>query len=136
MGRAGGPGSEAGCERRTIAVTLSPDEKWQALTQQNICSDGAFVTVLFDTVQLIRRGDEPDRAIDVLSIEAGGRPDDKPLARWLSGTELQITIPNKSYFEIKKSDYEGIRIAIEFHPNDPAERKRWLEQMRQLPGNK
>jgi hypothetical protein len=35
-----------------------------------------------------------------------------------------------------KSDHEGIHIAVDFNPNDPAERERWLEQMRQLPGNK
>jgi hypothetical protein len=68
------------------------------VTYENICNDGAFVTILFDTVQLSRRGDEPNKAIDVLSVEVSGRPDDRPKTRWLSGTELQITVRNKSFF--------------------------------------
>jgi hypothetical protein len=46
---------KGGCEREAISMLMSPDDAWVALVHENICSDGAFVTTVTDTVQLTRR---------------------------------------------------------------------------------
>ena len=42
------------CERHTIGMLSSSDDEWMAIVNNFVCGDGYFVTVIVDTVQLIR----------------------------------------------------------------------------------
>ena len=128
---------EAGCQRQTISMLMSPDDAWVALVHEDICSDGYFVTTVTDTVQLVRRdttdavvlawhADEPKHDNDVFALDEHGHPENRPLTRWLSSQKLQITIPNKSTIGLQKSGYEGIEIVLNYEPDDPTEREQWL----------
>ena len=45
----------AGCEQRNLlARATSPDGTWVASIYNNVCSDGAFVTTIDDTVEITR----------------------------------------------------------------------------------
>jgi hypothetical protein len=131
---------KGGCEREAISMLMSPDDTWIALVYENICSDGAFVTTVTDTVQLARRDttdtikliwhvEEPKHEKDVFTVDEGGHPQDRPLTRWLSPQKLQITVPNKSLIGLQKNSYEGIEVVIKFEPDDPTERERWLKSL-------
>jgi|HubBroStandDraft_3_1064219.scaffolds.fasta_scaffold138402_2 hypothetical protein len=131
---------KGGSQRQTISGEISPDETWWAFTQEDVCSDGYFITTIIDTVQLVRRDTvdtidltkhavEPRHEDDVLAIDEHGRPENRPLTRWLSPQTLQITVPNKSLFSLRKSTFEGIEILIKYDPDDPVERERWLKSL-------
>jgi hypothetical protein len=131
---------KGGCQRETISVLMSPDDTWVALVQEDTCSDGYFVTTVTDTVQLARRdttdtvqltrhADVPKHENDVFALDEHGRPENRPLARWLSPQELQVMIPNKSLIGLQKNSYESIEIVIKYEPDDPAERERWLKSL-------
>jgi hypothetical protein len=135
---------KGGCQRETISALMSPDDTWVALVQEDICSDGYFVTTVTDTVQLSLRDaidaiqltwhpDKPKHENDIFALDEHGHPENRPLTRWLSPQKLQITVPNKSLIGLQKGTYEGIEIVIKFEPDDPAERERWLKSLGLLP---
>jgi hypothetical protein len=126
-GAASEPG-KAGCDRETVSLLVSPDESWVAFVQEDVCSDGAFVTNVSDIVQLVRRGGEPKREDNVFALDAHGRPENRPLTRWLSSQKLHITVPNKSLIGLQKTRHEGIDIEIKFEPDDSVERQQFLKQ--------
>jgi hypothetical protein len=117
----------AECEGEMISMLVSPDDGWVALVQEVVCSGEGFgTTAITDGVQIVRRGEVPEKGNDVFGVDEGGRAEIRPLTRWLSPQKLQITVPNKSLIGLQKSSYEGIEIVIKFEPDDPAERERWL----------
>jgi len=128
---------QAGCERETISVLVSPDNAWVALVQEDLCNDGGFVTTITDTiqlarreltetVQLTRRAEEPKHENDVFAVDEHGRPENRPRTRWLSPQKLEITVPNLSLVGLKRSSYEGVEVVVKYEPDDPAARERWL----------
>jgi hypothetical protein len=127
------------CDRETISVVVSPDNAWVALVREGTCSDGGFVTIATDTVQLVRRDsidtiklahypDEPEHENDVLVIEDHGHPANRPLTQWLSPQKLQVTIPNISGVGLQKKSYDGVDIVIKYEPDDPAAREKWQKE--------
>jgi len=61
-----------GCSRDKKRMMWSPDDLWVALVQEEVCSDGGFVTTVTDYVQLVRRGVKPTRKNDVLLKKSMG----------------------------------------------------------------
>lgn len=131
---------KANCQRETISVLISPDNSWVAAVQEDTCSDGYFVTTVTDKVELARleatdvvrlnpHADKPRHENDVFALDEGGHPENRPLTRWLSTSKLQITVPNKSLIGLQKSNYEGVDILVQFEPDDPSERARWLKSL-------
>lgn len=132
-----------GCLRETISIQASPDDKWIALVQEDTCSDGHFVTVVNDVVELtLRNGletillkqhpDAPRHENDIFSTEEHGAPEFRPVTRWLTPTSLEITVPNKSLIGLKKKTYEGIDISVKYVPDNLKEREEWRKS-RNLP---
>jgi hypothetical protein len=100
-----------------------------------VCSDGGFLTVSTDTVQLARhevtdvvhlapRPDEPEHDNDILVVDYYGHPENRPLIQWLSSRELQITIPNLSGVGLRKSSYKGVDIVLKYQPDDQSAREK------------
>jgi hypothetical protein len=123
------PGKDvAGCSRDLIGIAVSPDDSRVALVQEEVCSDGAFQTTILDYVQLVRRGAEPTRENDIFAVDEHGVAKYRPLLQWLSPQELQITVPNKSLIDLRKSRYEETEVFVKFNPDNPIERDRFLEE--------
>jgi hypothetical protein len=121
--------AKIGCDRMTVSMLLSPDNEWAAFVHQDICSDGFFVTVISNVVQIARRGEVSAKENDVLALDTAGNPEDRPLTQWLSAEKLQITIPNKSLIGLRKEKFQNIQVVIKFIPDDPPERQRWLKEL-------
>jgi hypothetical protein len=128
----------AGCERETVSTSVSPGDAWVALVQEEICSDGHFVTTFIDKVQMVRRDltdtiklgprtTDPVQENDVLAVDVGPRPEDRPRLQWLSPEKLQITLPSFSVVGSKKVSYQGLDIIAKFEPDDPLARDRFLK---------
>lgn len=130
---------KAGCQRETISMSVSPDNAWIALVQEDICSDGAFVTTITNTILLVRHdsieniplaahAETPAHPNDIFTMDKPG-PENRPTIRWLSAAKLQVTVPNKSLIGLKKDHYDTIEIVIKYEPDDPAERERWRKSL-------
>jgi hypothetical protein len=120
------PRGSLGCQREVIATGLSPDDKWVAIVQEEVCSGlGMASTGIMEAVQIAARDQEPEKGDDVFVMNGSGDPMRRPNIRWLSPTTLQITVPNKSLIGLEKKNYVGIDIVTKFEPDDPAERERF-----------
>jgi hypothetical protein len=118
-----------GCQREMVAMGVSPDDKWIAVVQEEVCSGlGIASTNVTDVVQLVPRERKPENGDDIFAVEGHGDPTQRPNIRWLSSTKLQINVPNKSLIGLDKKNYAGIEIAVKYEPDDPAERERFLKQ--------
>lgn len=117
------------CHREIISKVESPDHNWVALLREDICSDGAFTTVVTNTVQLLRNGEAPRQEGDVFGLDSGGHPEERPIIEWLAPRLLQILIPNKSLIGLNRSKRDEINIIVKFNPDDPEERKQWLRDI-------
>jgi hypothetical protein len=125
------------CEQRQVlSQAMSPDGAWVATLYNNICSDGAFVTEISDSVE-VTRPNEPATPMPVAGRTVFGmddRPFDvpKPLAvRWTAQRSLEITIPNDALVGKQEVAFADITISYKYVPDDPAERaclKKWYSQ--------
>jgi hypothetical protein len=70
--------------------------------------------------------EEPKHENDVFALDENGRPENRPITRWLSSQKLQITIPNLSLVGLQKRSYQGVEIIVKYEPDDPAARDQWL----------
>jgi hypothetical protein len=129
---------EQPCERRTVALSVSPDDTWVALVAEGTCSSG-LVTVSTDTVRLVSRdsldavslasrSEKAEFENDVLVVDDYGRLKFRPLLQWLSPRKLQLMIPNISAIGLQKSSYRDVEIVIRYEPDDPAAREKWKER--------
>jgi hypothetical protein len=124
------PGKDvAGCSRNTIEMLVSPDDIWAAFVQEEVCSDGAFVTTVVNYVQVERRGVEPTRENDVFAIVDHGALDDRPILQWLTTRELRIMVPNNALIGLQKGSYQEINVVVRFEPDDPADRQQFLKSL-------
>jgi hypothetical protein len=119
-------------------MALSPDNRWVALVREGECTSG-LVTVSTDTVQLLPRealqsvslATSPEKAEhenDVLVVDYYGRFENRPVLKWLSPQQLQITIPNISGIGLRKDSYRDVRIAVRFDPDDAPARAKWRRE--------
>ena len=123
-----------GCQREIVAMGVSPEDKWVAVVQEEVCSGpGIASTNVTDVVQLVPQERKPENGDDIFAVEGHGDPTQRPNVRWLSSTKLQINVPNKSLIGLDKKSYAGIEIAIKYEPDDPAERERFLKQFELTP---
>src|SRR5258708_40091887 len=116
------------CEQRQVlSQAMSPDGAWVATLYNNICSDGAFVTTISDSVEVTRRN-EPATPMPVAGRTVFGMDDHpdgvpKPLAvRWTAQRGLEITIPNDALAGNQEVAFADITISYKYIPDDPAER--------------
>jgi hypothetical protein len=126
------------CEREMIAKSSSPDGSWIAFIQEGTCTSGS-VTVSTDTVRLAKREsfdevhqrshvEKAEYENDVLVVDYYGRAENRPLLRWLSLSQLQITIPNISNVGLRKRSFQGVDILVTYDPDDPAARQKWRKE--------
>jgi hypothetical protein len=119
-----------------LSKAASPDGAWVATIYNNICSDGVFVTVVSDTVEITRPGEQA-APIPAAGVVFG--MDDHPFdveralsVKWIADRGLEITIPNDASAGRQDSSYADLTISYKYVPDDPVER-RCLKQWRSLP---
>jgi hypothetical protein len=130
--------SDATCEARPIAMSMSPDDKWIAVVREGLCTAGS-VSVSTNTVEIVPRdamsnlsllpsSGQPEHEGDVLAVDYYGHFQSRPVLRWLSPQSLQIAIPNISGVGLSKPNYRGVQIVVKYKPDDPAAREKWVKE--------
>ena len=126
-----------GCEqRKMLAQAPSPDGVWVAAIYNNICSDGAFVTTIDDTVEITPLDEQPSPVPStgvVFGMDDFPSDTQKPLAvTWLGPRSLEVTIPNDASAGKQEFAYADVAITYKYVPDDPVERS-CLKQWRSMP---
>ena len=76
----------------------------------------------------MKLGSSPDQVEhdnDVLSVDYYGHFENRPILKWTSPQDLQITVPNLSTVGLKKNSYQGLVVTLKYDPDDPAAREKW-----------
>jgi hypothetical protein len=116
-------------EHWPVAMISSPDNAWMAVVGEHVYSGPAFAdTYSFQSIQLVRRQEEPPDPSYVFTMEPRERAEQSLRLQWLGPRKLQITAPNRSFIRTKQRAYEGVEVVVKYHPDDPAERARSLNE--------
>jgi hypothetical protein len=131
------PFRASNCEQRDVfSQATSPDGVWVATLYYNVCSDGAFVTTVTDTVEIKRPNDQSTpipSAGTVFGMDDHPYGVPKTLAvRWTAPRHLEVTIPNDAWAGRQESAFADIAVSYKYDPDDPAERA-CLKEWRSLP---
>ncbi|MEN9706232.1 MAG: hypothetical protein RLZZ393_2111 [Pseudomonadota bacterium] len=130
--------TEIECDRSGSKTTPSPDGRWTASVQEEVCttiSGGAAAGI---TVVLISTDDEKRRKRVFLMPVPRSR-EDWPRIRWQGPSVLEVRVPNLSEPGPPEPAFEGIRISLAFCGDNPGDRqaladykaavKQWQKEM-------
>jgi hypothetical protein len=83
------------------------------------------------TVQLVRHARPEEMQPDpsyVVEMDDDSHPDYRLSVQWVGPRRLRISAPDKSAVFLEKVGYEDVETVIEYPPDDPAERARFLRE--------
>jgi hypothetical protein len=122
-------GAKAGCERLdTFAPVPSPDGRWVAEMRTDVCTDGAFTTVVVDAVHLVS-ADQPQHNGDVLGKDDDGGPEYLPVITWIDASTLRLTVRSYSAIGLYRPEFETIKVDLRSEHADPASRAVTLKRL-------
>jgi hypothetical protein len=108
------------CERSGSRTTPSPDGQWVANVQEEVCATAtgaaAGITVILSSVK------DPERSKRVFVMPVPRSRDDWPRIRWLDANAVELRVANLSEAPAPEAGFAGIRIALAFCNDNPADR--------------
>lgn len=116
------PAAENFCDRSGSKTTPSPDGKWVANVQEEVCATatGAAAGI---TVVLSSTG-EPVRSRRVFIMPVPRSRDDWPKVRWEAPDAVELRVPNLTEAAPPEAQFEGIRISLVYCGDNPDDRAR------------
>jgi hypothetical protein len=114
--------AEPVCDRSGSTATPSPDGRWVANVQEEVCesSGGAAAGI---TVDLASTAD-PARHKRVFIMPVPRSRDDWPRIRWLGPEAMEVRVPNLSEAPPPVPEFEGIHITLAHCGDNPEDRAR------------
>ena len=114
--------AEDACDRSGSKSTPSPDGKWVANVQEEVCatSSGAAAGI---TVNIASTTD-PSRSRRVFIMTVPRSRDDWPRIRWEGSTAMEIRVANLSEVTPPTPEFEGIRVSLAYCGDNPEDRQR------------
>jgi len=120
-------------ETERVAEEASPDGHWLAFVDETIYPLGA--TAVIDAVVRIKSQDDGVESDDLVIVDTGGHDEDRPRVRWISATELEVTVSNISSMFFKRASVGPVWITLRFDPGDPVAHAAWLGKTHELARN-
>ena len=115
------------CTNVVLDRLPSPGGSWVAVTDEDICDVGSFSTDITAGVNLVSTI-PPLRDIVVLGVDTGGNDNERPLVAWSAPDVLRVTMGLRSILKVLTRQVEGVRVNVQFDPDDPPARAAWLKQ--------
>jgi hypothetical protein len=114
------------CDRSESRRTPSPDGRWVASVQEEVCAAGdraaAGITVV------IAAANDETRSKRVFVTAVPRSRDDWPRVRWQGNDALELWVPNLAEIAAPpEAQFEGIRIALKYCGDNPVDRTRVAE---------
>lgn len=115
---------ESACERSGSISTSSPDGKWVAHVQEEVCAtNGGTGTAAGITVVLVSAGDAA-RSKRIFLMPVPRSREDWPRPRWQAADALELRVPNLSEVTPPVPQFEGVRISLAYCGDNPDDRAR------------
>jgi hypothetical protein len=145
---AAAPAAENLCDRSGSKSTPSPDGRWVAHVQEEVCATAngavAGITVVLEST----RDSAISRRVFIMPVPRSR--DDWPDIRWDAADAMEVRVPNMSEANPPEPVFEGIRISLTYCGDNPADRARlvaykaavlqwqkdvtaWVQQRKQQP---
>ncbi len=110
----------ADCEHSGTKSVPSPDGRWIATVQEDVCATGTGTAAGVD-VDLTLSGDSTHRR-RVFSMRVPRTRDEWPRVLWKSPTVMEIWVPNLAEIGMQVPELEGVRIDLKYCGDNPEER--------------
>jgi hypothetical protein len=108
---------KAGCdESRTLSVHPSPDGVWTADIFEEVCTDGAFVTVASTLIRL-RRNAGREKPQEVVVTEAYDGP---TAVTWRDNQTLEVVVPAHQAPFCYTNSFHGVAVLLHRYPHWPS----------------
>ena len=118
-------GWAADCEHSDEKTYASPDGKWVATVQEEVCAVGTG-TAAGVMVDLAPAADA-SHATRVLNIRVPRSRDLWPRVIWKAPTVMELWVPNRAEIMAQASSANGVQIQLEYCGDNPAERAQVVE---------
>ncbi len=110
------------CDRSGSKTTPSPDGRWVAQVQEEVCATStgaaAGITVVVESTK------DPTVSRRVFIMPVPRSRDDWPQIRWDAPDAMEVRVPNMSEANPPEPLFEGIRISLTYCGDNPADRAR------------
>jgi hypothetical protein len=108
---------KSGCdESRTLSVHPSPDGIWTADIFEEVCTDGAFVTVAATLIRL-RRTEATEKPQEVVRTEAF---DGASSVTWRDNQTLEVVVPGYPPPFCHTHSFNGVAVLLHRYPHWPS----------------
>jgi hypothetical protein len=116
------PAAETVCDRSGSTSTTSPDGRWVANVQEEVCetSGGAAAGITVDLAST----QDPERHKRMLIMPVPRSRDDWPRIRWLGPEAMEVRVPNLSESPPPEPEFEGIHVTLAYCGDNPGDRAR------------
>ena len=119
------------CTDTFATDVMSPDGRWRAKVIESLC-EAPLVSDITAGLYVAATAD-PDEVAEILSVDTGGHNDERPRIAWTAPNVLRVTVPNLSYLNVLKRDFDGVHIDLRYDPDDPAARAAWRRHLGEPP---
>jgi hypothetical protein len=114
--------AESLCDRSGSKTTPSPDGRWIASVQEEVCDTpggaAAGITVVLASAQ------DPAISRRVFIMPVPRSRDDWPRVRWQDSNAVELRVANLSEAPAPEPTFEGIRISLAYCGDNPGDRAR------------
>lgn len=114
--------AEPECDRSGSKTTPSPDGKWIASVQEEVCTTTRGGAAAGITVVLVSAADESHRRRVFLMPVPRSR-EDWPRVRWQGPSLVEVRVPNLSEPNPPEPEYDGIKVLLAYCGDNPADRE-------------
>lgn len=111
------------CDMSGSKTTPSPDGRWIASVQEEVCATSSGGAAAGITVVLVR-ADDPGHRQRVFIMPVPRSREDWPRVRWLAATAVELRVPNLSEPSPPLAEHEGIRISLAYCGDNPDDREK------------
>ncbi|MEP7311588.1 MAG: hypothetical protein ABI859_03325 [Pseudomonadota bacterium] len=110
------------CDRSETKATPSPDGKWVANVQEEVCATATGAAAGITVV--IASAKDPAHAKRVFIMPVPRSREDWPRIRWDGPDSMEVRVANLSEAKPPEPAYEGIRISLTYCNDNPEDRAR------------
>ena len=113
-------GRAADCEHSGEKMFPSPDGKWVATVQEEVCAvgNGTAAGVMVD----LARADDAAHAMRIFNMRVPRSRDLWPRVIWKAPTVMELWAPNRAEIMGQASSFDGVQIQLRYCGDNPAER--------------
>ena len=108
------------CDRSETKSTPSPDGKWVANVQEEVCATPTGTAAGITVVIVSTKDAQHSQRVFIMPVPRSR--EDWPRIRWDSPTAMEVRVPNLSEPSPPKPEYEGIHITLAYCGDNPADR--------------